>query len=228
MTRLVAVAACFAAVLSSIAPVQAANEAPMTNQPIVIFAYGDSLTAGYGLPPTDAFPSKLQAKLREKGYNVTIVNGGVSGDTTQNGVARLDWSLPKNADAAIVEFGANDAFQGVDTDTVKSNLETIVQRLQTRGLDVMISGMMAPRNLGAAYYDAFDPIFADVARTYNCTLYPFFLDGVVANPALNQADYIHPNAAGVDIIVAKITPTVEMLIKRVIADRKRHSVHSTE
>lgn len=228
MRPLLAYVVCMAAVLSTIAPTLAANEVPMTEQPVVIFAFGDSLTAGYGLSPSDAFPVKLQAALRAKGYHVDVVNGGVSGDTTHNGVVRLDWSLPKNADAAIVEFGANDAFQGVQPATMKANLETIIQKLQSRGIEVMISGMMAPRNLGPAYYDDFDRVFPDLAKKYNCILYPFYLDGVVGDQKLNQSDNIHPNAKGVDIIIARITPTVEKLVDRVIADRKLHHLHSAD
>jgi acyl-CoA thioesterase-1 len=205
-----------------------ASGAPMTNQSIVIFAFGDSLTAGYGLPPKDAFPVKLQAALRAKGYNVEILNGGVSGDTTQNGVTRLEWSLPSHADAAIVEFGANDAFQGVPPATVKSNLKTIVERLKAHGLQIMLSGMMAPRNLGAGYYEAFDRIYSEIASQYNCVLYPFYLDGVIMDAKLNQPDMIHPNAAGVDVIVQRITPTVAKLVDRVLQDRKAHGQHSSD
>ncbi len=186
---------------------------------MVIVAFGDSLTSGYGLPAKDAFPVKLQAALRAKGYAVDVVNAGVAGDTTKAGLARLDWSVPKQAEAAIVEFGANDAFQGVPPAAIRQNLASIVERLKTRGLDVMIAGMKAPRNLGPAYYDSFDAIFPEVAAKYDCVLYPFYLEGVVADRALNQPDVIHPNAAGVDAIVERITPTVEKLIDRVKARR---------
>ncbi len=227
MTRFLTCAALAGALSAAICPANA-TEAPGSAEPVVIFAFGDSLTSGYGLPAKDAFPVKLQAALREKGYNVEVINGGVAGDTSLYGVNRLDWSLPSHADAAIVEFGANDAFQGVYTANIKANLETIVQRLQAHGLQIMLSGMMAPRNLGPVYYGEFDRMYSEIASKYNCVLYPFYLDGVVADRKLNQPDLLHPNAEGVDVIVQRITPTVEKLVGRVLADRKLHSLHTAE
>jgi acyl-CoA thioesterase-1 len=193
---------------------------------IVLFAFGDSLTAGYGLPGPQAFPVKLQAALRAKGINVEVVNAGVSGDTSGEGLARLDWSLPAGADAAIVEFGANDAFRGVPVATMRANLSGIVERLQSRHIEVMLAGMLAPRNMGAAYTDAFDATFGEIAGKYDCILYPFYLDGVALDRSLNQPDQIHPNAAGVDVIVARILPAVEQLIDRVRKVRAAADSHS--
>jgi acyl-CoA thioesterase-1 len=227
MKRILKYAACAAAILWT-AGVGHADDIPDPDAPIVIFAFGDSLTSGYGLPAKDAFPVKLQTALRAKGWNVTVVNGGVGGDTSAYGLSRLDWSLPKHTDAAIVEFGANDAFTGVFPSVMRSNLETIVKKLQAKGIEVMLSGMMAPRNLGKVYYDDFDASYAEIAEKYNCILYPFYLDGVVMNRKLNQADQLHPNAEGVDVIVSRITPTVEKLIDRVVASRKEHIIHTAQ
>ena len=196
--------------------------------PIVIFAFGDSLTAGYGLAAKDAFPVKLEAALKARGLDVRVVNGGVSGDTSAEGLARLDWSVPQQADAAIVEFGANDAFQGVPVATLRANLAELVERLQAKHIEVMLSGMLAPRNLGPQYTNAFDATYAEIATKYNCILYPFYLDGVALDRALNQPDMIHPNASGVDVIVARILPTVEKLVDKVTAARAAHDKHTVE
>ncbi len=196
------------------------------DKPIILFAFGDSLTSGYGLPQGDSFPVKLQTALRARGLNVEVVNGGVAGDTSANGLDRLDWSLPDQADAAIVEFGANDAFQGVPVVKLKANMDRIVQILKSKGLEVMISGMYAPRNMGVDYTKEFDQVFPDIAAKYDCVLYPFYLEGVITDPKFNQADHIHPNAAGVDVIVARIVPTVEQLVARVTKTRAEHGNHS--
>jgi len=224
MPRLLTYVACFMMVFTTFGGARAAGE----TEPIVIFAYGDSLTAGLGLPAKDAFPAKLQAALRATGLAVEVINGGVSGDTSANGVGRFDWSLPSHVDAAIVEFGANDAFQGIMPPVLRGNLETIVQRLQAKGVAVMLAGMMAPRNLGVDYIREFDALYPDIARQYNCLLYPFYLDGVATDRSLNQADGIHPNAAGVDVIVARMLPTVERLIAEARQDRQAHSPHTSE
>ena len=182
-----------------------------------IVAFGDSLTAGLGLARADAFPAKLEAALRAKGIAVTIENAGVSGDTTSGGLARLDWSVPEGTDAVILELGANDALRGLDPKAARMALETIVKRLKARRIAVLLAGMLAPRNLGADYARAFDPIYPDLAATYDLVLYPFFLDGIAADPALNQRDGLHPTAAGVDAIVAGILPKAEELVARVKA-----------
>src|SRR5262249_9553212 len=155
----------------------------------------------------ESYPSKLQAVLRSKGYDVTIANAGVSGDTTAQGLARVDFSIPDGTQAVILEFGANDMFRGVPVATVKKNLEAIIQKLRASHIEVMLAGMYATRNMGREYYTAFDKIYGDLANKYGLVLMPFFLDGVVGNKSLNQPDGIHPTAQGVDIIVKKSLPS---------------------
>jgi acyl-CoA thioesterase-1 len=188
-------------------------------KPIKLVAFGDSLTAGLGLPATSAFPAKLEAALRAKGYRIDVTNAGVSGDTVADGLARLDWSIPDGTDAVIVELGANDTLRGLDPKLARSGLDEIVKRLRQRHVEVMLAGMIAPRNLGPEYSAQFDPIYSDLAKTHDLVLYPFFLDGVATDPKLNQADGMHPTAAGVDIIVARILPTVEALLTKLSAQR---------
>lgn len=188
-------------------------------KPVKLVAFGDSLTAGLGLPAASTFPARLEAVLRAKGYKVDVVNAGVSGDTMADGLARLDWSIPQDADAVIIELGANDALRGLDPKLTRSGLDEIVKRLRQRHVAVMLAGMYAPRNLGPEYSAQFDPIYSDLAKAYDLPLYPFFLDGVASDPKLNQPDGLHPTAAGVDIIVARILPTVEALLTKVSAQR---------
>jgi acyl-CoA thioesterase-1 len=185
------------------------------DKPLTIVALGDSLTAGFGLGANDAFPAKLQQALAAKGIAVTISNAGVSGDTMSGGLARLDWSVPPDTDAVILELGANDALRGLDPAVTRRALDRILGVLAKRNIPVLLCGMLAPRNLGADYARAFDPMFPELAKTYDAVLYPFFLNGVAADPKLNQRDGLHPTAAGVDVIVAKILPKVEELIARV-------------
>lgn len=202
-------------------PVRASAEdsPPMiqSQKPIKLVAFGDSLTAGYGLQLTSAFPARLEKALREKGYNVDVHNAGVSGDTVADGLARLDWSIPEGTEAAIVELGANDALRGLDPKNTRAGLDEIVKRLRQRNISVMLAGMYAPRNYGADYAGDFDRIYPDLAKAYGLTLYPFFLDGVVTDPKLNQGDGLHPTAAGVDVIVARILPTVEAFLTKLTA-----------
>jgi acyl-CoA thioesterase-1 len=187
--------------------------------PIKIVAFGDSLTAGFGLPADAAFPSKLQRALRAKGIEVEVINAGVSGDTTSGGLARLDWSLPEGTDAVILELGANDALRGLDPKVTRTALDAILRRLKERRVEVLLAGMRAPRNFGADYAAAFDAIFPQLASAHNVLFYPFFLEGVAADAKLNQPDGLHPRAAGVDAIVAAIIPKVEELVARVRAKR---------
>jgi acyl-CoA thioesterase I len=184
-------------------------------EPVRIVAFGDSLTVGYGLRPQEAFPAKLSAALKAKGYDVSIANAGVSGDTTAAGLARLDWSVPKGTQAVILEFGANDAFRGVTPATARKNLEEIITRLKARNVEVLLAGMYAPRNLGQEYVTAFDLIYPDLARKHGLILVPFFLEGIAGNRGLNLPDGVHPSAEGVDIIVKTLLPSVEALIQRV-------------
>ncbi|MBX6328039.1 MAG: arylesterase [Pseudolabrys sp.] len=187
------------------------------DRPVKIVAFGDSLTAGFGLPADAAFPARLEAALKAKGYAVTVANAGGSGDTASAGLARLDWSVPRDADAAIVEFGANDALRGIDPRVTHSALESILDRLAQRRIPVLLAGMRAPRNMGEDFARAFDAIYPELASAHQVVFYPFFLDGVATDPQLNQGDGIHPTAAGVDIIVTHILPYAEELIGRVRA-----------
>ena len=179
-----------------------------------IVALGDSLTAGLGLPADEAFPAKLETALKAKGVSATISNAGVSGDTASGGLGRLDWSVPQGTDAVIVELGANDALRGIDPKVTKDALDKILANLQARHIPVLLAGMYAPRNMGADYEKAFNAIYPALASTHPVVFYPFFLDGVATDARLNQADGLHPNAAGVDVIVARIMPQVEVLISR--------------
>ena len=183
--------------------------------PVKILAFGTSLTQGYGLPPGTEFPVQLERRLRQAGIAASVVNAGVSGDTSSDGVSRLDWSLADHPDAVILEVGSNDALRGIDPAVTEKNVDSILARLQAAHLPVLVVGMKAPRNLGAAYASSFDPIYPRLAARYGDLLYPFMLDGVAMNPKLNQADGIHPNPAGVKIIVERMLPEVEQLLARV-------------
>ena len=177
-----------------------------------IVALGDSLTAGYGLPPGQGFAEQLQDALRARGHDVSVIDAGASGDTSTGGLARLDWSVPEDADAVIVELGANDALRGLDPSITRKALSDIVKRLKARGQKVLLAGMRAPPNLGDVYAAEFDAIYPDLAAAEDVPLYPFFLDGVAADASLNLADGIHPTSEGVARIVEKILPSVETLI----------------
>lgn len=183
--------------------------APLHAEPIRLVAFGDSLTAGLGLPAKDAFPAKLQAALKAKGHDVVIENAGVSGDTTSAGLSRLDWSVPEGTQGVILELGANDALRGLDPSIAEKSLDAILARLKERGIPVLLAGMVAPPNLGGGYGERFNAIYPRLAGKYGVPLYPFFLDGVAGQAKLNQPDGIHPTAAGVDVIVERITPAVE-------------------
>jgi acyl-CoA thioesterase-1 len=199
--------------------VLAAGTAMAADRPMRIVALGDSLTAGFHLPASSAFPARLERALKGKGMEVEITNAGVSGDTALGGLSRLDWSVPEGTDAVILELGANDALRGVDPKLTRQALENIVRTLKDRGVEVLLAGMRAPPNMGADYRRAFDAIYPDLATTYGLVYYPFFLDGIAANSKLNLGDGIHPNAAGIDIIVGRILPKVQELIARVQARR---------
>ena len=179
-----------------------------------IVVLGDSLTAGLGLPADEAFPAKLERALKAKGLAIEVINAGVSGDTASGGLARLDWSVPEGTDAVILELGANDMLRGIDPKLTRQALEEIVRRLSARGVPVLLAGMRAAANLGNEYGRAFEALYSDLAGRYDLLLYPFFLDGVVGEAGLNQSDGLHPTAAGVDAIVARILPKVEELVRR--------------
>jgi len=185
------------------------------NRPLRIVMLGDSLTAGLGLGARDALPSQLQALLREKGHDIVIVNAGVSGNTIADGLARLDWTFAEPADAAIVALGANDMLRGKDPDRARADLDRILTTLAGRGLPVLLCGMLAGKNFGPDYEERFNRIFPDLAAKYDLPLYPFLLDGVALDPALNQPDMLHPNKAGAGIIAARLVPSVEDLIRRI-------------
>jgi len=196
------------AALVAATAVQAQSERPR------LLVLGDSLTAGFGLAQDQAFPVKLQAWLQRAGIDVAVINGGVSGDTSAGGLARLDWALgAKPPDYAVVELGANDALRGLSTAALYDNLDKIVSRLQARRVKVMVAGMYAPRNLGRDYDSEFDAVYPRLAQARGVPLYPFFLEGVAGKPALNQPDGMHPNAQGVDVIVERIGPVIASLIK---------------
>jgi acyl-CoA thioesterase I len=178
----------------------------------VILDFGDSLTAGYGLMPEQAFPARLQAWLQRRGIAARIVNAGVTGDTTAGGLARLNWALADKPDLVILALGANDALRGIDPATVRDNLDKMIRKIQAGGAKVLLLGMLAPPNWGEAYQRAFDRIFPDLARAHQATLYPFFLEGVAMKPDLNQPDGLHPNERGVAVLVDRIGPVVARLV----------------
>jgi len=186
-------------------------------KPVTLLVLGDSLTAGLGLEPQDAFPAKLEAALKPLHPDVIIVNAGVSGDTAADGLARLDWALTGDVGGLIVGLGANDALRGLDVAQTETALDGIVLKAQQRNLPVLILGMKAPPNMGPEYVARFDDLFPRLAEKHNVLLYPFFLDGVAANAGLNQPDGMHPNTAGVDVIVMKVLAKVEELIGKVSA-----------
>jgi len=195
-----------------------AAAAAQAAEPVRLLVLGDSLAAGYGLARENGFTQQLERSLRAEGLDVTVINAGVSGDTSAGGLARLDWVLESagsdGPDAVIVELGANDGLRGFDPDVTYDNLDDIVSRLDERGLPIMIAGMRAPPNLGREYVESFDAIFPRLAAQHDVLLYPFFLDGVAADPDLNQPDGIHPNRDGVAEIVRRITPAVANLVKQ--------------
>jgi acyl-CoA thioesterase I len=184
-------------------------------EPIKLVVLGDSLAAGYGLKEGDAFPAKLETALKAKGIDVTVVNAGVSGDTAKQGLERLDWAVEPDADAVIVELGANDALRGIDPNETRASLEKIISRLRSRKIPIMIAGMLAPPNMGAAYKELFDRIYPSLAGEHGLRLYPFFLEGVATEPDYNLEDGIHPNARGVDEIVRRMAPKVAEFLNQI-------------
>lgn len=180
-----------------------------------VVVLGDSLSAGFELPQSASLPARLQTLLTQQGQNVEIINAGVSGDTASDGLARLDWSVPENADAVIVELGANDALRGIDPKITRAALDEILARLTKRGGKILIAGMIAPLNLGANYGAAFNPIFADLAARYGAILYPFILEGVTGESALQLRDRMHPNAEGTKRMAELMLPFVQQLIVKI-------------
>ena len=200
-------------------PAFAQTSAAIGPSPIKMVVLGDSLSAGLGLPGTDAFPAKLQKALKANGIEVEMINAGVSGDTTSGGRDRLEWSVPPGTQAVIVELGANDALRGIDPAVSRAALTDIVTRLKARGIAVMLCGMVAPPNYGSDYSARFNTIYPDLAKSSGVPLYPFFLEGVAADAKLNQADGLHPTAEGVDVIVRNILPTVQAFLGTISGQR---------
>lgn len=196
----------------ALAAIFLAFAAPAKADPYQIVGFGDSLMAGYGLQNGESFTDKLQAALKANGHDVVIANAGVSGDTTSGGLSRLDWSIPDGTNLVILELGANDMLRGIDPALTEKNLDTMLASLKKRGIPVMLAGMRAAPNLGPDYQAKFDAIYPRLAEKYGVTLYPFFVDGIVADKTYLLEDGMHPNAAGIDRIVERILPTVEKVI----------------
>ncbi len=196
--------------------------------PARLMAYGDSLTHGYGLPAGETFPEQLEAALRDAGLDVTVINAGNSGETSAGGRARLDWALADAPDAVILELGANDGLRGLDPAATYDNLDAMLARLTSEGVPVLLAGMLAPPNLGREYGEDFNAVYPRLAEKHGVPLYPFFLDGVALVPELNQADGIHPNAAGVAVIVERIAPHVIRLLENADIARRGAEANKTE
>jgi len=218
MTRRASLAAIYAA-LVSILLARSLTRGAAAEQPIRILALGDSLTQGFGLPLGSDFPAQLERALKARGHDVAVINAGVSGDTSTGGLSRLDWSLADDPDAAIVEFGGNDALRGIAPDVTERNLDAMLEKLAARGVPALFAGMLAPRNMGPDFAARFDAIYPRLAEKHGVLFYPFFLDGVMFDPSLMQNDGTHANAAGVAEIVRRMLPLAEQLITRAKARR---------
>ena len=206
-------------VLMTAATASAEAPAPAPAKPIKMAVLGDSLSAGFGLPATAAFPARLQKALKTKGIAVDMINAGVSGDTSSGGRDRLDWSIPEGTEAVIVELGANDALRGTDPKVTRAALTDILTRLKARKIAVLLCGMVAPPNYGSDYSARFNAIYPDLSKQFGVPLYPFFLEGVATEAKLNQADGMHPTAEGVDVIVKNILPSVEAFLGLISGQR---------
>ncbi|HEU0083210.1 MAG TPA: arylesterase [Bradyrhizobium sp.] len=201
------------ALLGALLTLPASAQTPAARpKPLKIVVLGDSLTAGLGLPASAAFPARLQKSLKAKGIQTEMVNAGVSGDTTSGGRDRLDWSVPQDTDAVILELGANDALRGIEPRVTRAALTAILTQLKARGIPVLLCGMVAPPNYGADYAARFNAIYPELAKAFQAPLYPFFLEGVASDAKLNQADGLHPTAEGVDAIVSNILPAVQAFL----------------
>lgn len=187
---------------------------PALARSLNIVALGDSLTAGYQLPPEEAFPARLEALARRKGWDLTITNAGVSGDTTADGLARLDWSIPDTTDGVILALGANDALRGLSPEDSRNNLDAMLARLKERNMPVLLAGILAPPNMGADYEAKFNPIFGDLAARHGVALYPFILDGVVLDSKLKLDDGMHPNGEGTRVMAEQFFPVFEAFLAK--------------
>jgi len=203
------------ALFAALVLMESSARASPDQRPLNLVAFGDSLTAGYRLPADAAFPAVLERTLRAKGYAVRVANAGVSGDTTTGGLDRLEWSVPDGTDGVILELGANDMLRGTDPGVTKKALDTIVSRLKARGIPVLMAGMRASTNLGPDFISRFDAIYPSLSEQYGLVLYPFFLEGIAGNRSFNLEDGMHPNASGVERIVAGILPTVENFLQQI-------------
>jgi len=201
-----------AGILATAALAVAFAGAPAAGRVPVILDFGDSLTAGYGLPAGQAFPARLEAWLHQQGIEARVVNAGVSGDTTAGGLSRLDWALTDKPDLVILALGANDALRGIEPSSVRENLDKMIGKIEASGAKMLLLGMLAPPNWGEEYRHAFDQIFPELARIHHLPLYPFFLEGVAMKPELNQPDGLHPNERGVAVLVDRIAPVVARLL----------------
>ncbi|QCI96797.1 arylesterase [Agrobacterium larrymoorei] len=197
-----------------------ASFAQAQDKPLQLVGLGDSLMAGYQLPPSDSYTAQLETVLKARGVNVTITNAGVSGDTSSGGLARAEWSVPDGTDGVILELGANDALRGISPADTEKNLEAIIDGFKKRNIPVLLVGIMAPPNMGDDYAKRFDPIYENLAQKHGLPLYPFFLDGVVLDQKLQLEDRMHPNTQGVALMVEKSLPTVEAFVKTISEQKK--------
>jgi acyl-CoA thioesterase-1 len=180
-----------------------------------ILAFGDSLTAGYGLKKEEAYPALLETMLKAENYQVTVINTGVSGDTTSGGLSRLPWTLKQiKPDMVILALGANDALRAVDPKVTRDNINAMIETIQKENIKILLAGMYAPRNMGADYIKAFDSLYTDAAEKYNVTLYPFILEGVATKPEFNLYDGLHPNAKGAEVMAKNMLPYVLQVMKQ--------------
>jgi acyl-CoA thioesterase I len=180
-----------------------------------LVGFGDSLMAGYQLPPEQAFPARLEAMLKAKGHDVTIANAGVSGDTSADGLARIDWSVPDGTDGVILEMGANDALRGLSPEDSRSNIEAMIAKLSARKIPILLVGILAPPNMGADYESRFNRIYPELAEAHGLALYPFFLDGVATKSEFQLADRMHPNGEGTKLMAAKFLPAAEAFLQKI-------------
>jgi acyl-CoA thioesterase-1 len=190
------------------------------DKPVQLVGFGDSLMAGYQLPPTDSYTAQLETALKAKGVNVVVTNAGVSGDTSSGGLARAEWSVPDGNDGVILELGANDALRGMSPNETEKNLDAIITGFQKRNIPVLLIGIMAPPNMGGDFASRFNEIYPRLAKKHDVPLYPFFLDGVVMDESLQLEDRMHPNTKGIAVMVEKTLPTVEDFIKTIGEQKK--------
>ncbi|MGF9565765.1 arylesterase [Neorhizobium sp. JUb45] len=204
----------------SLTAFSAVAQSPAPTQSVQIVGFGDSLMAGYQLPPNESYTAQLEAALKVEGLSVTITNAGVSGDTTSGGLSRIDWSVPDGTAGVIVELGANDALRGISPEQSEKNLDGILARLKERGIPVVLAGMMAPPNMGGEYAERFNPIYKKLSEKYDVPLYPFFLDGVAAQQSLQLDDGMHPNAEGVKVMVERSLPVMQNFVRSILMEKK--------